>query len=555
LIFKGLLMLDNSLTSTIITNRAIANYRLVELKGSGGMANVYKAIQLSLERPVALKVMHPHLQSNEAFIARFEKEAKRAAMLQHENIVSIIDYGSDNGEYYIAMEFIDGISLSEMLKKQPRMPLEISLYICHQVAEGLKYAHSMNIIHRDIKPANILLSIDGRVLITDFGIAKAGGDLSITSTGQVIGSPAYMSPEQAAGKTLDHRSDLFSLGIILYETISGERPFKGETYQYMVTSIMSDLPQPLGELRTDVNPEINSLVQKALIKPADSRFQSADDFSEAVFTQLDNFKIPSGRKMMAEYLKNPIKVTQKLRADKISDHLESALYFLAVGEGILAEARREFQDVLRFDKNNNEAKKHLSRLESHLNGEKSHKRFIDRRLNIGISYWLAIVAITVLIFSVVSLMSPENSPIQQPSMAMPSIVINTTPDKELLSFIPESQKTDAAKKEIKKTRLSDGKFADSMATMTATTLSHPDVTAYNYPDQSMVRYGTLKVLTDILARMRIDSQDYSWTNGPPVMLSPGRHIIIVSADNLPEIKKRVYIIKGQSDTLKINLGE
>ncbi len=284
---------DTHLSSTIISNRNIANYRLVELRGSGGMANIFKAIQLSLERPVALKIMHPHLITNEAFVARFEKEAKRAAMLQHENIVAIIDYGCDNGEYYIAMEYIDGTNLSEMLKKQKKMPLEICLHICHQVAEGLKYAHAAGIVHRDIKPANIMLSYDGRVMLTDFGIAKADGDLSITSTGQVIGSPSYMSPEQAAGKSLDHRSDIFSLGIILYEIIAGEKPFKGETYQSLIASIMSDTPASLRENRVDVTRELDQLVLKALSKSADSRHQSADEFSDAISAQLNKFKIPS----------------------------------------------------------------------------------------------------------------------------------------------------------------------------------------------------------------------------------------------------------------------
>jgi len=231
---------------------------------------------------VALKIMHPHFHTNEAFITRFEKEAKRAAMLQHENIVSIIDYGCDNGEYYIAMEYIDGTNLAEIIRKQRKMPLEVALHICHQVAEGLKYAHGMGLVHRDIKPGNIMLSYDGRVMITDFGIAKATGDSTITSAGQVIGSPSYMSPEQAAGRPTDHRSDLFSLGIIFYEIVAGEKPFNGETYQSLITSIMSDYPTSLQEFRIDVTREIDELVQRALIKVADSRYQSAEEFSEAV---------------------------------------------------------------------------------------------------------------------------------------------------------------------------------------------------------------------------------------------------------------------------------
>jgi serine/threonine protein kinase len=554
-------IVDTHLSSTIITNRTIANYKLVELRGSGGMANIFKAIQLSLDRPIALKIMHPHLNSNEAFIARFEKEAKRAASLQHENIVSIIDYGCDNSEYYIAMEYIDGTNLNEMLKKQKRMPLEVSLFICHQVAEGLKYAHSQSIIHRDIKPANIMLSFDGRVMVTDFGIAKAVGDMTITSTGQVIGSPSYMSPEQAAGKPIDHRSDIFSLGIILYEMIAGEKPFRGETYQNLVASIMSDHPASLHEMRVDVTPEIDQLVLKSLSKSVDSRYQSAEEFSEAILAQLTKFKIPSTRKMMFDYIKSPIRVTERLRTDKITDHMESALYFLAVGEGKLAEARREFQEVLRFDKYNKEAKKFLTRLDSHPSLRSDSGK--ERKWVLGLTSKHAFgAAIILFVIFMVFLLIPHNESIQTDKKPViveanggfsnPKLIINTDP----IETSPPVGNTPSTKPVVEKSSIVLSKELPRSETpeiiQKAVAENHPVL--YNYPNQSLVRYGNLLVVTDLPAKIRIDDQDFGYANGPSIKLSPGRHILEIEANGYRKARKRVSITKGESDTLIVNLA-
>jgi serine/threonine protein kinase len=563
---------ENSLASTIISSRTIANYRLIEMRGSGGMASVFKAIQLSLERPVALKIMHPHLNSNEVFIARFEKEAKRAAMLHHENIVSIIDYGCDSGEYYIAMEYIDGVNLSDMLKKQKKMPLEITLFICQQVAEGLKYAHNLGIVHRDIKPANIMLSYDGRVLITDFGIAKATSDPTITSTGQIVGSPSYMSPEQAAGKTTDDRSDLFSLGIILYEMLAGEKPFKGETYQSLVTSIMSDNPMLLQTARVDVTPEIDVIIQKALNKAADSRFKNAEELSDSIESEFAKFKITSPRKMMAEYLKNPIRVTERLRSDKISDHMESALFYLTVGEGKLAEAKREFQEVLRFDRNNRNARKYISRLEAFSSFHNQPMGFWKKKLGHGISLSLAFTTILVLVFAVAVLFSNKDSDINKPLAPPPSKVVipeskqpsavtsksNVEPVKSPAIADKTQKSASSTKKETVNSEqntvapIPEPQTAPlEIQTASMTILNKPlaDTTGsiynYNYPDQKLERFGSLKIITSKPVKLEIDDIRYGWTNGPAIKLSPGRHLVEIEVSDRKKISKRIFLKNGE----------
>lgn len=536
------------------------------------MASVFKAIQLSLERPVALKIMHPHLNSNEVFIARFEKEAKRAAMLHHENIVSIIDYGCDSGEYYIAMEYIDGVNLSDMLKKQKKMPLEITLFICQQVAEGLKYAHNLGIVHRDIKPANIMLSYDGRVLITDFGIAKATSDPTITSTGQIVGSPSYMSPEQAAGKTTDDRSDLFSLGIILYEMLAGEKPFKGETYQSLVTSIMSDNPILLQTARVDVTPEIDVIIQKALNKAADSRFKNAEEFSDSIESEFAKFKITSPRKMMADYLKNPIRVTERLRTDKISDHMESALFYLTVGEGKLAEAKREFQEVLRFDRNNRNARKYISRLEAFSSFHSQPIGFWKKKLGHGISLSLAFITILVLVFAVAVLFSSKDTKIKQPlATTQPNAVIpdSRQNSQETVVNNVEPVKSSAIAEKTQKSAPAARKEASNSESKTAIPVSEPQaepleiqtasmtilnkpladtagsIYNYNYPDQKLERFGSLKIITSKPVKLEIDDVRYGWTNGPAIKLSPGRHLVEIEVSDRKKISKRIFLKNGE----------
>jgi serine/threonine-protein kinase len=555
---------DNLLSSTIIANRTIANYRLVEIRGTGGMANIYKAIQLSLDRPVALKIMHPHFHTNEAFIARFEKEAKRAAMLQHENIVSIIDYGCDNGEYYIAMEYIDGTNLSDIIRKQRKMPLEVALHVCHQVAEGLKYAHNMGLVHRDIKPGNIMLSYDGRVMITDFGIAKATGDLSITSTGQVIGSPSYMAPEQAAGRPTDHRSDLFSLGIIFYEILAGEKPFNGDTYQSLIASIMSNYPASLQDYRIDVTREIDELVQRALVKVTESRYQSAEEFSEAILAQLSKFKLQSTRKMMAEYLKNPVRTTERLRADKVSDHMESALYFLAVGEGKLAEAKREFLDVLRFDKSNKEAKKYLSKIEAQLPAERTQARSRENQLSLGASYAITIAAIIILSLIVFSLIPESNDQLNSSKLEVvdplgakpePNIVIGYQPFPDHRGASAKDGKSSTDNNSSVAGPANQGnQTSDFISRQQRGSSIEQKVRVYDYPNQNIIRFATLKVVTNIPSKIKIDYDNYSWANGPQIKLIPGRHLIEASADGYKAQYKRVFLRTGQADTIRFDLA-
>ena len=545
----------------IVNTKKIANFELKELIGSGGMANIYQGLQLSLERPVAIKVLHRHLTANEGFVARFKKEAKQAAILQHPNIVSIIDYGHQDGDYFIAMEYIDGQNVKELMTRMNRFPLEVALLVAREVAVGLKNAHSHGLIHRDIKPANIMLARDGRVMITDFGIAKAPDDMSITVTGQTLGSPAYMSPEQAAGRPIDHRCDIFSLGIILYEMIIGEKPFKGQTYQEMMTQIISGTPQDAGNLRIDVTSSLGSIIKKAMAKDIESRYQDGDELAADLDKELQGYSLPAPKKLIAEFLKNPIRTTKKLRTDRISKHMESALYFVNIGHGRLADAIKEFEDVLRFDKNNKLARQYLEKLKSgQINFES-----VGAGKKLGLPFWImsvfSAIALAAIIFLVTSDGSVENEaigddpiqiaaehqkesqPIKAKSQAKseiesPNIAVPPSPKQ------PAKPKT-AEVKMISKTTPSN--------TVDRKAVSDNPAQSLTYPNQNIDEYGFMKIESSPPGVFSVDAKIYGKTNGPPVKLAPGRHTVIVEAPGYHAVRKRIYTEKDQTEMVSLEL--
>jgi TolB-like protein/tRNA A-37 threonylcarbamoyl transferase component Bud32 len=256
--------------------QTISHYKILSKLGEGGMGVVYKAEDLKLKRTVALKFLHPDLTRDDEAKARFIHEAQAAAALNHPHICTIHEIDEHEGQSFIAMEFIEGEGLKDRIQRGP-LPIDDALSLAIQIGEGLHEAHEKGIVHRDIKPGNIMLTSRGQAKILDFGLARLGTHTKITKTDTTLGTAAYMSPEQATGKEVDRRTDIWSLGVVLYEMVTGVRPFTGEYEPAVVYSILHDNPEPLTSRRTNIPVDLERIVRKALTKEASGRYPHVED--------------------------------------------------------------------------------------------------------------------------------------------------------------------------------------------------------------------------------------------------------------------------------------
>jgi len=265
-----------------LTGKQFGHYQITAPLGEGGMAAVYKAYQPSMERYVAIKVLPRQMANSHEFTARFEREAKLLAQLQHPHILPVFDYGESEGYTYIVMPFVQSGTLADLMMKG-RISLPETRRIMTQLGDALAYAHTRGMIHRDIKPSNVLIDERGNCLLTDFGLARmADASAKITSSGAIMGTPAYMAPEQGQGTSIDHRSDLYALGVIFYELVTGRVPYTAETPIAIVFKHISD---PLPSARK-INPELGEAIElvlfKVLAKNPNDRYQNAEDFVRAI---------------------------------------------------------------------------------------------------------------------------------------------------------------------------------------------------------------------------------------------------------------------------------
>lgn len=261
----------------------IGHYTIVGKLGRGGMGVVYKAHEESLNRFVAIKLLGEHLVEDEQFLARFTREAQSAASLSHPNIVQIYFIGEDEGRHYFVMEYVSGKPLDSIIQKAGRIDATHSAQILHQAAQGLAAAHDAGIIHRDIKPANLILDERGIVKITDFGLALPSQmQTRLTATGMLMGTPGYMAPEQCKGEQADHRTDIYALGVTLYEMLTGNVPFKAESPLVLLKQIMEETPPDVSTINPEVDREIIGILDRMIAKEREDRYQSAHELIDAL---------------------------------------------------------------------------------------------------------------------------------------------------------------------------------------------------------------------------------------------------------------------------------
>jgi eukaryotic-like serine/threonine-protein kinase len=255
-------------------------YRIDRKIGSGGMADVWLAEDTELDRSVAIKILHDRFAQDKEFVQRFQREAQSAAGLQHPNVVGIFDRGVFSDTYFIAMEYVDGPSLKDLVKGG--MGTQDAINFTRQILNAARFAHRKGIIHRDLKPQNVLIDDEGRARVADFGIARGGENSDITATGSVMGTAQYLSPEQAQGKPTTPRSDIYSIGVILYEALTGRVPFEGDSAVAVALKQVSETPRRPSAINPNVPPALDAVVMRALAKDPDARFKDADAFLKAL---------------------------------------------------------------------------------------------------------------------------------------------------------------------------------------------------------------------------------------------------------------------------------
>src|SRR4051795_10403869 len=254
-------------------------YELEELVGTGGMSSVFRAHDRMLDRKVALKVLHEQYTEDEEYVERFRREARSVAQLSHPNIVTVIDRGEADGRQFIVFEYVDGENLKGVVNSGGALPVETAVSLSHQIARALAFAHEQGLVHRDVKPQNVLLNGDGRAKVTDFGIARSMDvQHGMTQTGAVLGTSDYIAPEQAQGQSVNAQTDVYSLGVVLYELLTGEVPFPGDNFVAVAMRHINEPPPSARERRRDVPPRLDAALQRAMAKDPRDRYPSMDAF-------------------------------------------------------------------------------------------------------------------------------------------------------------------------------------------------------------------------------------------------------------------------------------
>ena len=350
----------------------IEKYEVLEKIGEGGMATVYRGRHTTLGRVVAIKLMHPHLSASAKNRARFAREARAIESLRHDNILRIFDYsGPESERCFIVTEYIQGPTLRAVLDDVGAMMSEPAALVARELCDALELAHRRGIVHRDLKPENIMLDLSGRVKLMDFGIARLADDSQVTMTGTLVGSPAYMSPEQATGEEVDRRSDIFALGTVLYRMVTGTLPFRGANPSVVLKNIIDTTFDDPVERVPSLSPTIASIIRRCLGQTPDERYADAGEILKELDAYLEGIGIPPedpGPWAVTAYLADSDGYEERLQAILVSRLVERGRK--EADEGRTAEALRTFNRVLTLDEHNEEVVQIIEAMRPPLNEER-----------------------------------------------------------------------------------------------------------------------------------------------------------------------------------------
>jgi len=328
---------------------SFGRYEILEKLGEGAMGVVYRARDSAIGRIVALKMLSAEVGAEEELHQRFQREAEAIGRLNHPNVVTVYDLGQHDGQLYMAMELLEGEDLRSLIDSRAEVPLADRVRILMQICEGLGYAHSKGVVHRDVKPANIHVSAAGKVKLLDFGLARVAARETITRRGVILGTPDYMAPEQAMGKGVDQRSDIFSAGAVFYEFLTLEKPFRGKTLHAVLYQIIQEEPDPLLTMNPEIPVRLAAVVHGMLRKDPDARYPSMEDACRDLGAIHDALRRSRGRSA----LPRPVPVLGEEARLKARDHVARARGRLDAGHPL--EALLESRDALAADPANEEA--------------------------------------------------------------------------------------------------------------------------------------------------------------------------------------------------------
>jgi serine/threonine protein kinase len=312
-------------------------YELEELVGTGGMSSVFKARDRLLERPVALKILHEHYVRDADYVERFRREARAVAQLAHPNIVTVIDRGEEGGRQFIVFEYVEGENLKQVVTRTGPLPVREAVDLALQIARALGYAHHRGIVHRDVKPQNVILNEDGRAKVTDFGIARSLDVDGFTQTGTVLGTSDYIAPEQAQGQPVDEKTDVYSLGVVLYELLTGDLPFRGEGFVAVAMQHVNEPPPNVLDRRGDVPPRLALAIERAMAKRPEDRYASMDELVadlETSLREVDGYGDTSERTLVVPAAARRGRRTRRRRRPPI--------FLILLALGVLAAAAAVF---------------------------------------------------------------------------------------------------------------------------------------------------------------------------------------------------------------------